>query len=131
MANTPADDVVTMLENDGVGTAGTDLFVNKEPQKNSSPIAAIYDTGGYDPDATGKVYDKPTVMARVKGVDGGITAATALIQSIKSALHGREPETISGSRYKGIWQVGDIMFVEYDERNRPVFSANFRLQRTY
>jgi hypothetical protein len=124
-----------MLDGDSaVGLSlGTDLFINKQPDglPDQDPIAAIYDTGGFPPLATGKVFDQPTIMVRVIGKDGDIAGARDLAQAIKAALHQRTPESIGGTRYMGIWQTGEIAFVEYDEKNRPVFSLNFRIHRTY
>lgn len=136
MANLPSKDILDMLVTDGVLTAGgTDGFRNKEPGENDLkdgvPIAIIYDTGGFDPEATGKTFDKPTVNIRVKGKPSGVAAAQTLIQNIKAALHQRNSETRNGARYMGIWQIGEIAFVEYDDRNRPIYTANFRMHRTY
>lgn len=135
MPNLPSEDILDMLVADAVLVAATDGFTNKEPGENdlkdSDPIAIIYDTGGFDPEATGKTFDKPTVTVRVKGATSGYDAAQALVQSIKAALHQRDPETINSARYMGIWQTGEIAFVEYDDRNRPIFTANFRMHRTY
>ncbi len=136
MANLPSKDILDMLVADGVLTAGaTDGFLNKEPGENDlktgDPIAIIYDTGGFDPEATGKTFDKPTVNVRVKGKPAGVAAARILMQNIKASLHQRDSETINSTRYMGVWQVGEIAFVEYDDRNRPIFTANFRTHRTY
>lgn len=136
MPNLPSEDILDMLVADGVLTAGgTDGFTNKEPGENSlkdgGPIAVIYDTGGFDPEATGVNFDKPTINVRVKGKPGDYDNTQALIQDIKAALHQRDPETISSVRYMGIWQLGEVAFVEYDDRNRPIFTANFRMHRTY
>jgi hypothetical protein len=132
----PAKDILDMLVADGVLTAGgTDGFHDKEPGENDvktdNPIAIIYNTGGFDPEATGKTFDKPTVNVRVKGIPSGVAAARTLIQNIKAALHQRTPETRNNTRYMGIWQIGEIAFVEYDTRNRPIYTANFRMHRTY
>lgn len=135
MPNMPSIDILDMLIADALLTEATTGFINKEPGdndiKDGDPIATIYDTGGFDPEATGKTFDKPTINIRVKGKPGDIAGTIALVQSIKGALHQRTPETISNTRYMGIWQVGEIAFVEYDERNRPIFTANFRMHRTY
>lgn len=135
MPNLPSNDILDMLIADAVLVEATTGFVNKEPGENSlkdsDPIAVIYDTGGFDPEATGKTFDKPTINIRVKGSPSGIDAATTLTQAIKVALHQRTPETINSTRYMGIWQVGEITFVEYDERNRPTLTMNFRMHRTY
>lgn len=135
MANTPADDIATMLQSDGLGTKATTIFVDTEPGPNSlkisDPLIIIYNSGGFDPEATGKVFRKPTVQVRVKGPDGGYTAAEQKVQAVAAALHTRTPATVGGTRYAGIWQMGEVAFVERDENNRPVFSANFRMHRMH
>lgn len=135
MANLPSIDISAMLVDDGVGVEATTLFINKEPHeqdlKDGAAIAIIYDSGGFDPDATGDVLDKPTVNVRVKGKPGDHAGAASMIQAIKAALHQRTPETKNGARYLGIWQIGEVAFVEYDERNHPIFTGNFRMHRTY
>ncbi len=135
MPNPPADDIATMLENDGLGTKTTNIFADKEPGRESlkvtDPLIIIYNSGGFDPEATGKVFRKPTVNVRVKGIDGGYDTAYAKIIAVADALHQRDPETVAGTRYSGIWQMGEVAFVEYDENSRPVFTANFRIHRKY
>lgn len=135
MANMPAEDIATMLENDELGTKTTNIFVDMEPggdeYKIGDPLIIIYNTGGFPPEATGKIFRKPTINIRVKGIDGGYTAAEQKIQAIADALHQRTPETVAGTDYTGIWQVGEVAFVEFDENSRPVFTANFRMHRKY
>lgn len=135
MPNLPSDDILDMLISDAVVTAAVTGFVNKEPGENDlkdgDAFLMIYDTGGFDPEAAGKNFDKPTINTRVKGKPGDFAGAAALIQAVKSALHERTPEIKNSTRYMGIWQVGEVAFVEYDGRNRPIFTANFRIHRTY
>ena len=135
MPNLASDDILDMLIADALVTAAVTGFTNKEPGENdlkdSNAYLMVYDTGGFDPEATGKNFDKPTINIRVKGKPGDYDGAVILIQGVKDSLHQRTPETINSTRYMGIWQVGEIAFVEYDPRNRPIFTANFRMHRSY
>lgn len=135
MPNMPSQDIADMLVDDAVGAKADTIWINKEPSdaalKVPDAFLIIYDTGGFDPEATGKNFDKPTVNIRVKGISGDYAGAQTMVQAVKASLHQRDPETKNSTRYMGIWQVGEIAFVEYDENNRPVFTANFRMHRTY
>ena len=135
MPNMPSEDIADMLVDDAVGVKTVTIFGSKEPSdaalKASDAFMMIYDTGGFDPEATGVNFDKPTINIRVKGRAGDYDGAQAMIQAVKASLHQRTPETKNSTRYMGIWQVGEIAFVEYDENNRPTFTANFRMHRTY
>lgn len=126
--NSTAQDIKDILVADGIGTFGTDLFVSLEP---SSPDACVtvFDSGGFDSEAN-YVYDRPTVMVRIRGDVFGYQAAWTKAESVKNSLHGLTNETHNGTRYVGIWCVGDIGFLEYDGENRPIFSVNFRVHRT-
>ena len=134
MANLPSEDVGIMLEAEsGFSlTYATNLFINKQPGglPRTEPIALIYDSSGFSPEATGKIFEKPTIMVRVIGPDGDYTGARDLVMNIKAALHLRTPDTVGGSRYMGIWQTGEIAFVGYEDDNKPVFTVNFRIHRT-
>jgi len=131
----PSQDIADMLVDDVVGAKADTIWINKEPSdsalKTPDAFLIIYDTGGTDPEATGKIFDKPTINIRVKGRKGDYSGAQVMIQAVKAALHQRDSETKNSARYMGIWQVGEIAFVEYDDQNRPTFTANFRMHRTY
>lgn len=130
MANSPANDIATMLQNDGVGTIATDLFVGREPDKTVKTIT-VFDTGSDQPAEPKWGRDYPTVQVRVRGTARDYNNTWATAESIKDALHSRPPETISGSKYVGIWALGDLIFLTYDESERPVVVANYRMIREY
>lgn len=128
--NAPSEDVKDILE--GITslalTFTTDLFVSEMPAEPDGCVC-VYDTGG-DPPQPDNVYKKPSVQVRVRGAKGGYLIAHALAQSIQDVLHGTANYTINGARYIGIWAVGDVLFVGYDDNHRPLLTANFRLHRT-
>ena len=128
--NAPSEDVKDILE--GITslalTFATDLFVSEMPAEPDGCVC-VYDTGGDDTEAN-YVYEKPTVQVRVRGAKGGYLTAHALAQSIRDTLNGEHDYTINGARYIGIWAVGDVLSVGYDDNHRPLLTVNFRLHRT-
>jgi hypothetical protein len=130
-----AQDIKDILESDGIGTFGTDLFVDKQPDSGFTlPMIVIYNSPGFPPEATGKNFRQASVQVNVIGSDGGYVAANAKMLAIEDALHQRTvPESVASGNAEvfGILEQGDMGPVDYDELNRPVFTTNFTVWRTY
>lgn len=128
--NPPSEDIMGILDGDStLGLEiGTDLFVSEMPGTPDACVA-VFDTGGYDPEAN-YTYWRPTISVRVRGAKGGYVVAHNLAQQIAGAIHGLANYGVGSTRYVGIWQEGDIMFLGYDDNHRPLLSMNFRLHRT-
>jgi len=127
--NSPADDIKDILEAAvSSWSFGTNLFVALEPP-SPNEVVSVFDTGGFDPDSNTDL-ENPTVMVRVRGDRGGYTETYSRARDVKDNLHELANETWNGTRYIGIWQVGDILFIGMDENDRPVFTLNFRIMRT-
>jgi hypothetical protein len=109
-------------------TFGTDLFVSELPESPDEAVV-LYDTGGFDPEVQYQ-YLRPTVQIVVRGEKGSYVATHQLAQAVAVVLNGRHNETVNDARYVGIWQEGDIAFLQYDEQHRPEFSVSFRIHRT-
>lgn len=126
----PSEDVKTILLSDStIGLAlGTDLFISTMPA-DPDECVAVYDSGGENSEAQYN-YQRPTVQIRVRGNRGEYNTTYALADSIRNLLHGLANYTVGSVRYVGIWAQGDILFIHYDENQRPVFSMNFILHRT-
>lgn len=128
--NPPSEDIKDILAGTSslALTFGTDLFVSEMPAEPNECVC-LYDTGGEDPDPEYD-YERPTVQVRVRGARGEYKAAHELAQAIRNILNGEHNYTINGARYIGIWGVGDILFVGYDDNHRPLVTVNFRIHRT-
>ena len=128
--NPSSEDIKDILESSavGVGTFATDLFIGKEPDSPNACVT-IYDTGGAEPEA-GYVYDYPTIQIRIRGEVGGYRNAYLKAKEVRDALHGRINEIWSSTRYIGIWAMSDILFLGIDDKQRPIFTVNFRIHRT-
>lgn len=128
--NAPSEDVKDYLI--GISSLvlefATDLFISEMPDQPDA-CTCIYDTGG-PPAEPHITYERPTFQIRVRGARGKYQDAYSLAQAIKIELNGLNDETISTSRYIGVWLVSDIIFVGYDDKHRPLLSINFRAHRT-
>ena len=128
--NLASEDVRDMLLSSAAAldlAFGTDLFIGFMPESPDFCVV-VYDTGGSDPDS-GKTIYRPHVQVMVRGAVGGYRAAGMLARSIQVYLKERHNETWNATWYVGVWGMGDVLFISHDEKNRPIFSVNFRLQR--
>lgn len=129
--NPSSVDLKDYLETSAAATGlvfNTDLFVSEEPNTPDA-VVTLYDTAGEPPQA-GFKYDKPYLQARIRSPRQDSQAGYATAESVKDALHGLTNVTINGTRYIGIWAMGDIHQLEWDENDRTIFTINFRIHRT-
>src|SRR3990172_25878 len=105
--NSAAIDIANILDSSaiGYGIVGTDIFISREPTSHEN-CTTVYDTGGFEPEAADVVYDKPTVMIRIRNKNYATGYVKA--QAVKDALHKAHGITEGGSRYIGIWAQSDI-----------------------
>jgi len=128
-----ADDFATELSDAGVGTlAGTSgwgIYIGQEPDIDvSEKVIVLYDAGGSPPNPKW-LFEEPTVRIRIRGAVQGYAAGYTKCVEIKDALLGLSPKTIATTRYVGIVQISDILFLNNDDKNRPLFSMLFRAMR--
>lgn len=126
-----AIDIKNILVAEGIGVLATSIFVGVIPDNSAVADIAIgiLDSGGYAP-TSDYVIDNPTVQIIVRGVPGGYAAAYNKAEEIKEVLHDLHNESYGEDRYLGIWAASDILFLEFDGMNRPLFSVNFEVLRT-
>lgn len=131
----PSADMRDVLVAAGVGTKGTSsgwsIYIGREPDAVGSvphTVITIYDTGGNDANPK-NILDYPSFQCRVRGAVGDYQAAYLKQLEIKDTLLGKSIFTINTTQYTGIWQVGDIIFVDYDDNNRPIITSNWRVAR--
>lgn len=134
--NSPARDIkdILILSTSGLNLVfGTTLHVSREP---SSPdqVVTVFDTGGFPPEVLigtdSRGMEKPTIQIRVRGNKKAYNLTYDLAEDIKDALHTLTNTTINGTKYVAIWLESDILFLGYDENDRPIFTLNFLLYRT-
>ena len=126
----PSEDIKTIL--DGISSLGlalaADLFVGELP-KSPDACVAIYDTGSMEPPNPTYTLEHPKIMIKVRGEKNGYQTSYALAKDIKAELLGLST-TVGSTRYLCIWVLSDILWLGYDDNRRPLWSINFRMQRT-
>jgi hypothetical protein len=125
-----SEDVKDILTESAAGALGlvfgTNLFIGTEPPEPDAAVT-LYDTGGHDPDIQNDLY-QPTLQ--VKGRGGNYLAAYATMRAVMAYLTAERNITVGGTRYLAFWPVGDINALGRDEKNRALFTLNFRTMRT-
>lgn len=125
--NSPAKDIATHLASLGFGTVGTNIFYAEEPATPNNVIT-VYDTGSYgqEPVQDIRLYS-PSIQVRVRNMDydTGYTLQLALVDALIL------PITFEnyGSRYIGIWSMGDIISIGRDANSRYLLTSNYRIER--
>ena len=98
-------------------------------------VVAVIETPGLAPDAATEI-DRPGFQVLTRGeslidTSTAYEAARAKAEEVKTALHAITPGSLGGGHhYTGIWAQQDPFFAGLDESDRPVFSQNFRAQRS-
>ena len=132
--NPSSKDIVDLMDasNSGLGlTKNSNLFWPRMPDASNTPhkCVSVSDTSGRSPDTGSDIFNT-TIQITVRGNRNKYEEAHELAQDIQDFLHGLNNETVNGARYIGVWAEGDILPVGEDDKNRPVFTCNFRIQRT-
>ena len=131
--NPTTEDIKDMLEDSSVGVGSlvfaTNLFIGTMPELPDLCVG-LYDTGGLGGDEAQSGTWYPTFQVRVRGAVGGYQAGYELAQSIRDALHQLTNQTFNGTRYIYIFASGDILYIGKDDKDRPLFSINFRTAKT-
>lgn len=125
--NSASEDIKDIIVAGSLAVFGTDLFIGMMPETTSICIS-IFDIPGLSPDLYTQ-WERPAIQLQTRGVAGGYKSAYAKIKTIADYLHGRQ-ETRNGVIYKLIRQEGSINHVTTDEKNRPIFTTNFQIQRS-
>jgi hypothetical protein len=124
----PAADVALLLQNALVGTIGTNIYIGKLPDQNDAPHKAI---GVFD---TGSAYTNPKwqrdeflVQILVRGPQQNYQEGYDFAEAAKGAVLGVQPQTLNGNYYAGFLLNGGINGLGTDQRDRHIFSLNFRV----
>jgi len=127
-----AKDIADIIGQSSTGfglTFATNLFVDTEPETPNDCVTII-NSGGSEPNNEADIYN-PSFMIRVRGAADKYSETYKLVQDILEYLHLMHDEEINNSKFLGIWATSDVLSLGRDEqKNRPVFSINFRAKRT-
>ena len=116
-------EVAEYLEDNGIGTVGTDIFVDMLPDLANDAIM-VYSTGGQVPDIDLPI-GSPNFEVLVRS-DSAATAHTK-ITSIVDLLHQQYNTVLvtDGNHYYSILLLGEINALGRDEKGRIEYSVNF------
>lgn len=107
----------------GNASASWPIYISKLPDAPDNCIM-LSDSGGLAGNPKW-LLDYPDISVVVRG--GDYAGAYNKMKAIKDKLLGLPNQDINGDHWDGIIQVGEFGFVGYDPKDRPMFSATFRL----
>ena len=125
MSTSPAKDIASILQTDGIGTEGTDLFVDQIPETPDSCVV-VRNTTGFDANPA-YLRDSPTVQVIIRGAKFNPEIAYDKAIEVKNALLGRPTTIVNSKNYVQFLMSGDIIRIGEDENSRPLYSTNWRL----
>lgn len=123
----PAKDIAELLETNGVGTVGTNIFVGHLPLELSN-IVGLFDTGGIYVNPKWK-RDEFTLQILIRGPKEDYEGGYAKAKAVKDAILGIDTVTINSTDYLQFIIIGDITFLSFDDKKRPQFTTNWRIVR--
>lgn len=127
MSNAPSFDIASILRANGVDAGTWLVFESREPENPNSTVT-VYDSGGLASNPAW-ILDFPSVQIRVRGDINKYTLAYDKSQEIKDLLLGLPKQVINTTEYIGIWVLGDITALGYDDNKRPILVQNWRIAR--
>ena len=126
----PAEGVMNILTTEGIGTPGNGsgwrLWVAKEPDVPDQAITS-YNTGSWRAPDPKWLLDFPSIQVRIRGATADYQNTYIKAQEVKDALLGLTPQTLNGDFWRSVVIRGDITFLLFDQKERPVFVINLAL----
>ena len=128
--NPASVDLLEWLDTSALFTDAVDLFVGEMPD-DPDECVCLYDYGGASPHPDPNMVDRnPRVNIRIRGDIGDYPGSYSNALSIISTLHGKHNEIKNSTRYISIFATSEPLWLGYDEKQRPQWSINFKINRT-
>lgn len=126
-----------LVASTGIGTLGTDVFLNVLPESAGVTVALIEGEGqapGYTMSPARPAFTFPTVEVLVRSTVGptGIadpTNARTRIQRVYNRLQAVTNQTLGSSTYLSIMPNGEPYLADRDQQGRVVFACSFTVTR--
>jgi hypothetical protein len=116
-------DIGNYLQDQGIGTLGTNIFLGLMPDQPDNCIA-LFEYAGSPPDLHWS-GEYPGLQVRVR--NKSYAAARTKIGEAMTALHGLHEQTLSGARYLLIKARGSPEVLKRDNNNRVELFVNFEI----
>ena len=118
--------IAEYLEDQSVGTVGTDIFVGFMPDTPDTCIG-VYEYAGMPPDVVAEEYELAGIQVKVRA-DAQEDAYDLAYDCLK-ALHMVKTTTIEGVYYYLIEALGSPNQIGRDKNARAQFTINFRAMK--
>jgi len=120
--------IATHLENEGIATAGEDLFVGFSPDADGT-IILLTEVSGQIMETQGiaLAVQKPQLQVMTMGDPFDYVNPKAKIESIQSLLANITDSTIDGTHFLSIRPNGTINALGQDDTQAFQFTANFEV----
>lgn len=123
------DDIGSILQTAGIGTVGTDIFLNALPPSPDTCVA-IMETAGLPPERTMgnsgvPLLERPGFQVLCRGARDEYqttrTTANTVFRLIGAALE----QTVNSTRYLSIDAISSVFDAGNDENERPIIACNY------
>lgn len=128
--NAPSVDFKNVLEDEELGTFGTDLFISAEPASPDSCVT-LYDYNQITaPMINPTLYGVQTCFLQIRVRDPHFATAWAKCEEILDAVVQQASKfTTDGVHYIDVLKINGPMFIKKDDSNRTIVVANVRIFR--
>jgi hypothetical protein len=126
-------DIATILNGDGLGTLGTDIFASKEPDQPDNCIT-IYNTGGLPDDCLDLTSKDEICTFQVRVRNNSYLSAYAVMDLIRASIEKSKYNVIAdsgGSTYYSIWSTSLPIDLQRDTTNRSIVTQNYACLRYF
>lgn len=117
------DDITQYLEDEGVGTIGTDLFKSYMPDRGDGTSVAVLERGGTEPDPYLPTKE-PTFQVLVRAND--FSTGRTKLDAVRSALHRTANLSQGDTYFYFILATSEGGHIGRNDRGQDEFSINFR-----
>jgi hypothetical protein len=126
-------DIATILNGDGVGTLGTDIFASKEPDSPDNCIT-IYNTGGLPDECLSVTSDDEMCTFQVRVRNNSYVNGYVVMDAIRDSIEKSKYNIITdsaGSTYYSIWSTSLPLDLQRDTTNRSIVTQNYACIRYF
>jgi hypothetical protein len=135
MSKSTAEDIATYCANQGIGTLGTDIFVNNLPDTPEYPdnLVVFNDTAGFGPDhamggpSDNPAFENPSVQVLVQNVYSETAINTCY--DVFQLLDGLKDQTIDSVVYLLVTALNSPFIIGKDENDRYRVACDFLVTR--